>query len=140
MVDDREYPNQKGDYRRYFSENVKFKQIVPIINADIITKIHYVYRASFIKDVALARNLEDSTFSALNTMIYNLQADILLHIQEYYLDDIFALFATEATPQEKKHDIVLFIQDLCNMAKPYQKQAKATLFKYDKFNKITWPL
>ncbi|KAJ3322231.1 Platinum sensitivity protein [Boothiomyces sp. JEL0866] len=126
---DRDYPKQKGDYRQYFSDNVKFKQIVPIINADIITKIHYVYRASFIKDVALARNLEDSTFSALNTMIYNLQADILLHIQEYYLEDIFALFAIENTPLEKKHDIILFIQDLCNMAKPYQKQAKTTLYK-----------
>ncbi|KAJ3272131.1 Platinum sensitivity protein [Terramyces sp. JEL0728] len=126
---DREYPKQKGNYRQYFNDNVTFKQIIPIINADIITKIHYVYRASYIKDVALARNLEDSTFSALNTMIYNLQADILLHIQEYYLNDVFDLYANESTPIEKKHDIVMFIQDLCTMAKPYQKQAKATLYR-----------
>jgi protein phosphatase-4 regulatory subunit 3 len=74
-TDDRDYPNTKGDYRNFFQSSANFKevlylsnfrQVVKITNLDVVSKIQRAYRAVFIKDVALARNLEDSTFSALN--------------------------------------------------------------------------
>lgn len=60
-------------------------------------KIHHTYRLQFLKDVVLARALDDSTFNVLNSCIIFNQIDIIQHVQQdqTFLRDIVRLFVDE---------------------------------------------
>ena len=60
-------------------------------------KIHHTYRLQFLKDVVLARALDDSTFNVLNSSIIFNQIDIITHIQQdqFFLRDVVRLFVDE---------------------------------------------
>ena len=60
-------------------------------------KIHHTYRLQFLKDVVLARALDDSTFNVLNSSIIFNQIDIITHIQQdqCFLRDVVRLFVDE---------------------------------------------
>jgi len=60
-------------------------------------KIHHTYRLQFLKDVVLARALDDSTFNVLNSCIIFNQIDIITHVQQdqNFLRDIVRLFVDE---------------------------------------------
>lgn len=60
-------------------------------------KIHHTYRLQFLKDVVLARALDDSTFNVLNSCIIFNQIDIITHIQsdQIFLKEIVRLFVDE---------------------------------------------
>lgn len=47
----------------------------------ILSKIHQTYRLLYLKDVVLARTLEDSTFNMLNSFIFFNNNDIVSHVQ-----------------------------------------------------------
>lgn len=60
-------------------------------------KIHHTYRLQFLKDVVLARALDDSTFNVLNSCIIFNQIDIITHVQQdpMFLRDVVRLFVDE---------------------------------------------
>jgi protein phosphatase-4 regulatory subunit 3 len=76
------------------------------------------------KDVALARTIEDSTFSALNTLVYQNQHEIIqtLGKNEALLHEIITL-----THQGNK-DAHAFLNELFLMAKSFSKEVQVTLF------------
>ena len=54
---------------------------VPLRDETIQKKIHHTYRLQFLKDVVLARAIDDSTFNVLNSCIIFNQIDIINHVQ-----------------------------------------------------------
>lgn len=46
---------QKLQIRQFFSTDLKFKQVLPIKNAQILHKIHLVYRSNFLRDTIYAK-------------------------------------------------------------------------------------
>jgi len=60
-------------------------------------KIHHTYRLQFLKDVVLARALDDSTFNVLNSCIIFNQIDIITYVQQdpMFLRDVVRLFVDE---------------------------------------------
>lgn len=58
-----------------------YREAVPIGSADILLKIHQTYRLQFLKDVVLARSLEDATLSIINSIIFFNQNDIISYMQ-----------------------------------------------------------
>ena len=54
---------------------------VPLRDETIQKKIHHTYRLQFLKDVVLARAIDDSTFNVLNSCILFNQIDIINHVQ-----------------------------------------------------------
>ncbi|KAJ2993657.1 Platinum sensitivity protein [Globomyces sp. JEL0801] len=128
--DDREYPNTKGRYREYFANDVKFKQVIPITNEDVVTKIQQVYRATYMKDVALARNLEDSTFSALNSLIYYNHGEILSYIQsDNYMSELFKILENQEVEKQKLKDTIRFFNELCVIVRPFQKETRVAFYR-----------
>ncbi|KAI8895631.1 component of IIS longevity pathway SMK-1-domain-containing protein [Globomyces pollinis-pini] len=128
---DREYPNTKGRYREYFANDVKFKQVIPITNEDVVTKIQQVYRATYMKDVALARNLEDSTFSALNSLIYYNHGEILSYIQsDNYMSELFKILENQEVDKQKLKDTIRFFNELCVIVRPFQKETRVAFYRY----------
>lgn len=94
---DPEYPRLKANHRQYLQNESRFKQVIPISNAAICDKIRQTFRIQFLKDVVLARLLDDQTFTILTNMIYFSQTEIIGWISgdENYLEALFGLFEHE---------------------------------------------
>jgi protein phosphatase-4 regulatory subunit 3 len=84
----------------------------------------------YLKDVVLARILDDPTFSVLNSLIFYNQFDILHHLQnnQVFMKELFGVFHTPTVDLAKKKLAILFIQNCCLIAKGIQAQARAQLY------------
>ncbi|KAG9317314.1 component of IIS longevity pathway SMK-1-domain-containing protein [Chiua virens] len=94
---DPEFPTHKANYREFLHVNAQFHQPIAIRDDLIRKKVHHTYRLQFLKDVVLARALDDSTFNVLNSCIIFNQIDIINHIQNdpVFLHDIVRLYVSE---------------------------------------------
>jgi protein phosphatase-4 regulatory subunit 3 len=93
-IDDPEFPIHKANYRDFLRHSTRYHQPVTIHDPLIQKKIHHTYRLLFLKDVVLARALDDSTFNVLSSCIIFNQIDIITHVQNdvQFLQDIVDLF------------------------------------------------
>ena len=84
----------KASYRSHLADPSHFTQVVPIRSPILLAKIHQTHRLHYLKDVVLARILEDSTFSMLNSAIYFNEVDIVNEIatDAEFLRELFAIF------------------------------------------------
>lgn len=130
---DPDFPNHKAEHRKYLGDGSKFKEVVEVKDPLIKKKIHQTFRLQYLKDVVLARILDDPTFSILNTLIFFNQVDIVQHFQhnEEFLSSLFGLFdSSNATSTiERRSDAILFIQQFTGIAKTLQASARAALYK-----------
>ncbi|KIJ20421.1 hypothetical protein PAXINDRAFT_178885 [Paxillus involutus ATCC 200175] len=92
----------KANYREF----LRFHQPIPIQDEAIRKKVHHTYRLQFLKDVVLARALDDSTFKVLNSCIIFSQIDIINHAQgdPIFLYEIVRLYASEEVLPGPKKD------------------------------------
>lgn len=97
LTDDPEFPTLKASYRAHLSDPTHFKLVVPIRSPALLAKIHQTHRLHYLKDVVLARILEDSTFSMLNSAIYFNEVDIVNEIagDNEFLRELFGIFDDE---------------------------------------------
>ena len=96
-LDDPDFPGHKANYREFLHNTSQFHQPIPLRDMGIQRKIHHTYRLQFLKDVVLARALDDSTFNVLNSCIIFNQIDIITHVQQdpMFLRDVVRLFIDE---------------------------------------------
>ncbi|KAJ7771100.1 component of IIS longevity pathway SMK-1-domain-containing protein [Mycena maculata] len=94
---DPEFPGHKANYREFLAQTTHFHEPIPIQDAAMQRKIHHTYRLQFLKDVVLARALDDSTFNVLNSCIIFNQIDIITHVQQdrSFLHEVVRLFVDE---------------------------------------------
>ncbi|RKP00274.1 hypothetical protein CXG81DRAFT_26998 [Caulochytrium protostelioides] len=98
---DRDAPGQKAGFREHLQSHARFRQILPIAQPGIAHRITQVYCMTYLKDVVLARLLDDTTFTRLSNTISLNQMDILTHFlgpSSTYLRDVLALFSMETAP------------------------------------------
>ncbi|KAF1972828.1 DUF625-domain-containing protein [Bimuria novae-zelandiae CBS 107.79] len=128
---DPDFPLHKANHRQYLSDESKFKEVVKIQDENIKRKIHYTYRLQYLKDVVLARILDDPTFSVLNSLIFFHQVDIVQHLQvnQPFLKELFGIFGPAEQNLQRKKDAVLFIQQCTSIAKSLQTQSRAQLYQ-----------
>ncbi|RYP04687.1 hypothetical protein DL764_004303 [Monosporascus ibericus] len=127
---DPDFPSHKANHRQWLEAKGRYKEVVPIEEAQIVKKIHQTYRLSYLKDVVLARILDDNTFSVLNSLIFFNQVDIVQHLQANpnFLNDLFSIFKPGRQDASKKKEAVLFIQQITAVAKNLQPPARQTLY------------
>jgi protein phosphatase-4 regulatory subunit 3 len=127
---DPDFPSHRANHRQYLSDTSKFKQVVNIDNEEVRRKIHYTYRLQYLKDVVLARILDDPTFSVLNSLIFFHQVEIInhLHQNEQFLRELFNIFGPDETDAPRMREAVLFIQNCCSVAKSIQANSRAHLY------------
>lgn len=130
-IDDPDFPSHRANHRQYLSDESKFKEVVKIEHPDIRKKIHYTYRLLYLKDVVLARILDDPTFSVLNSLIFFHQVDIVNHLQANhdFLRELFSIFGSHDQDPNRKKEAVLFIQNCCAVAKNIQAQSRNSLYQ-----------
>lgn len=126
---DPDFPGHKANHRHWLDNKSRYKEVVPIEDEQTRRKIHQTYRLQYLKDVVLARILDDPTFSVLNSLIFFNQVDIVQHLQANasFLKDLFGIFSSPYQDQKKK-EAVLFIQQCCAIAKNIQPPARQTLY------------
>lgn len=127
---DPDFPSHKANHRLWLGKEGRYKEVVRIEDDVIRKKIHSTYRLQYLKDVVLARILDDPTFSVLNSLIFFNQVDIVQHLQSNaaFLKELFGLFSMAQVDQERKKEAVLFIQQCCAIAKNLQQPARQQLY------------
>ncbi len=95
---------QKATHREWFRKSVKFKEVLPIKDADVLSRIHQNFRVVFLKDVLLRRLMDDNVVSTLNSVICYNNAEIItaLYVGSDYLKNVFALLPSEKGNAEEK--------------------------------------
>ncbi|KAI0852694.1 DUF625-domain-containing protein [Daldinia vernicosa] len=127
---DPDFPSHKANHRQWLEGEGRFKEVVQIEDIQILKKIHQTYRLQYLKDVVLARILDDNTFSVLNSLIFFNQVDIVQHLQSNaaFVAELFNIFKSPQIDPRRKKEAVLFIQQCCAIAKNLQPPARQTLY------------
>ncbi|KAI1498919.1 component of IIS longevity pathway SMK-1-domain-containing protein [Biscogniauxia marginata] len=127
---DPDFPSHKANHRQWLEDEGRYKEVVRIEDSQILRKIHQTYRLQYLKDVVLARILDDNTFSVLNSLIFFNQVDIVQHLQANatFLNELFNIFKPGQQDPRRKKEGVLFIQQCCAIAKNLQPPARQTLY------------
>lgn len=127
---DPDFPSHKANHRLWLNDKTRYKEVVPIEDEQIRRKIHSTYRLQYLKDVVLARILDDPTFSILNSLIFFNQVDIVQHLQNNtpFLKELFGIFGSHEQNQQRKKEAVLFIQQCCAIAKNLQAPGRQQLY------------
>ena len=104
---------------------------MPIQNPEIVAKINQTYRVNFLKDVALARLLDEQTFSALTSIAFLNQAEIVTFIQSdpKFLDQLFSILSEEKLSLKRRKDVVLFLHELSSIVKGMHPHGKSEFFR-----------
>ncbi|PWN35791.1 DUF625-domain-containing protein, partial [Meira miltonrushii] len=129
---DPEFPKLKASYREYLTNTARFRQVVPIPDPMILAKIHQTFRLQYLKDVILARTIDDSTFAVLNSLIFYHQADIVMFCtsSEALLSSLFQLFEPNRNESDsKKAEAIIFLQQLCAIGKQVQLPSRIALYR-----------
>ena len=131
FIDDQEFPNHKANHRQYLRDPSRFKEVVPINEPIIEKKIHSTWRLQYLKDVVLARILDDPTFSVLNSLIFFNQVDIVKHLQSNpdFLKELFHIIIAPDTEVRRKKDAVCFLQQCCAIAKNLQAPSRQAFYQ-----------
>ncbi|KAG5023806.1 hypothetical protein JHK85_020148 [Glycine max] len=72
-------------HRKFLKEHVVFKEAIPIKDPVVLSKIHQTYRVGFLKDVVLARVLDEGIGANLNSIIHSNNAHV------YFLHEFCSL-------------------------------------------------
>ncbi|KAL3683370.1 hypothetical protein R1sor_001392 [Riccia sorocarpa] len=112
----------KQNYRAFLKEQVVYKEVVPIRDPTILSKIHQTYRIGYIKDVILPRVLDDQTFATFNSiMLFNNVAVVsALQNDSAFLSELFTKLWSPNTSERGRRDLILFVQEFCNLSKHLQ--------------------
>lgn len=131
--DDPEFPTLKASYRAFFRQYSKYREVVQIKDDTIRNKIHQTSRLLYLKDVVLARLLDDPTFNILNSFVFFNQVDITSYIQtdDLLLHELFVDFQRDEPGQDgtKKRDLVQFLHQLMIMGKGMQVPNRLALYR-----------
>lgn len=126
---DPDFPTHKANHRAYLADESRYKEVVEIKDQNIKRKIRQTWRLQYLKDVVLARILDDPTFGVLNSLIFFNQVDIVQHLQQNtsFLKELFSIFSPDNPDTKRKEQAVHFLQQCCAIAKTLQMQSRAQL-------------
>lgn len=126
---DPELPS-KLNHREWLQNSVRFKELVPIRNEETKSKIHQSYRMNYIKDVALARTLDEDALACLSAMVSYNNAEIAGQLYEdpHYFQTLFKqLHDTDIRSQEFE-DLSSLLHELCFLGKQLSPGNRNTFF------------
>ncbi|CAK7913217.1 serine/threonine-protein phosphatase 4 regulatory subunit 3 [[Candida] anglica] len=129
---DREYPNFKACYRESLRDKSKFKVVIDLPNDEALKIFKNDFHLNFLKDVVLARFLDDQTFNLISSLIYFNQVDIINFLKDPegsggFLENLFQLYE-DAGDLEKRKDGVRMLHQYILIAKSLQSFQKSEFF------------
>ncbi|KAG7029010.1 Serine/threonine-protein phosphatase 4 regulatory subunit 3 [Cucurbita argyrosperma subsp. argyrosperma] len=127
---DPEVPHTQ-QFRNFLKEHVVFKEAIRIKSPAILSRIHQTYRVGYLKDVVLARMLDDSVVANLNSIIHanNVLVVTSLKDDSTFIQELFARLRSPSTPDDSKKDLVYFLHEFCSVSKSLQMAMQLRLFR-----------
>lgn len=118
-------------HRNFLKEHVVFKEAIPIKDPLVLSKIHQTYRVGYLKDVILARVLDEATVANLNSIIHANNAIVvsLLKDDSTFIQELFARLRSPSTSAESKKNLVYFVHEFCSLSKSLQMVQQLRLFR-----------
>jgi protein phosphatase-4 regulatory subunit 3 len=118
-------------HRDYLTKVVIFKEVVKIEDKTVMSNIHQNFRVLYLKDVILAKYLDDHTFSALSTLVYFNSVEIINRLQAdaAFLDTLFNGLLDPSNDIQRLKDLIGLLQELCAMAKNLQVIARGQFYR-----------
>ncbi|KAB7496413.1 Serine/threonine-protein phosphatase 4 regulatory subunit 3 [Armadillidium nasatum] len=126
------YPKK---HRQFLKSRVKFKEVIPIENNELLSKIHQTYRVQYIQDVVLPTPavFEENMLSTLSSFVFFNKVEIVSLIQEdeRFLSELFHQLSSseDEVPLQKRKDLVLFLKEFCTFSQTLQPINRETFFK-----------
>ncbi|XWS38957.1 hypothetical protein CRYUN_Cryun18bG0008100 [Craigia yunnanensis] len=122
---------QVQHYRNFLKEHVIFKEAIPIKNPVVLSKIHQTYRVGYLKDVVLARVLDEATVGSLNSIVHSNNAIVitLLKDDSTFIQELFARLRSLTTSAESKKNLVYFLHEFCSLSKSLSMVQQLRLFR-----------
>lgn len=108
-------------HRDFLQNKARFKTIVKIESAQVLSQIHLVYKLNYLKDTAIARFIDDSVLQNINSLVYMNSTDIVNYIfqNKAILQDLLGKMRGD-----HKHEAVEFLMEVCQMSKNIQMGAR----------------
>lgn len=120
-------------YRKFLKDNVKFREVIPINNPELLAKIHQTYQVQYIMDIVLPTPtvFEENMLPSLNSFLIFSKFEIVSIVQEdnKFLEDFFLHLGDEDASLERKCQLVQFLKELCSLAQPMQHVSREEFFK-----------
>ncbi|KAJ7980348.1 serine/threonine-protein phosphatase 4 regulatory subunit 3-like [Quillaja saponaria] len=118
-------------HRNFLKEHVVFKEAIPIKDPIVLSKIHQSYRVGYLKDVVLARVLDEATMANLNSIIHANNAIVVSSLKDdsTFIQELFARLKSSTTPPESKKNLVYFLLEFCSLSKSLQMVQQLRLFR-----------
>ncbi|ODV58670.1 Psy2p, partial [Ascoidea rubescens DSM 1968] len=137
---DPDFPLFKAKYRQFLLSDLRFKEILPnsnfnsnlnFINFKKLLKKTFIYQ--YLKDVVLARFLDDAMFTVISTIIYYNHCDIIKYLEksDFFLKNIFNIFTVNNSSLynlEEKRNTLKMIYQFITMCKNIQQQESKSVF------------
>ncbi|KAI4334946.1 hypothetical protein L6164_013641 [Bauhinia variegata] len=119
------------NHRCFLKEHVVFKEAIPIKDPLVLSKIHQTYRVGYLKDVVLARVLDEATVASLTSIIHSNNAVVvsLLKDDNTFIQELFARLKSPTTSPESKKNLVYFLHEFCSLSKSLQMVQQLRLFR-----------
>lgn len=126
---DPDFPLFKSNHRSYLKDDSKFKEILPIKVEDIKQLIIKTFKLQFLKDVVLARLLDDPTFNFISTLIHFNQVKIMQFLERSnFIDELFEIYSYDGD-MPKKEDGIKLIHQFILISKNLQPHQKTNLYR-----------
>ncbi|ODQ45076.1 hypothetical protein PICMEDRAFT_165888 [Pichia membranifaciens NRRL Y-2026] len=102
-----EFPGLKMNWRDFLNEKVKIKEVIKVNDDAIEEEIRKCFVLRFLKDVVLARLLDDSGLNCISTMIQNKESRILDFMQnnDSFLKELFALYGDDEDEEDDEKSL-----------------------------------
>ncbi|KAJ2683788.1 Platinum sensitivity protein, partial [Coemansia spiralis] len=120
---------EPGTHRSFLRDSTRFRQVVPIRDADILAKIHQTFRLQYLKDAVLPSIADEGTLPVINTLICFNQVQIsnYVHSNRAFADELVGIIRGDSEP-EKKRDVVMLLRQLCSMSRGLPPAYRAGLY------------
>ncbi|GAU37451.1 hypothetical protein TSUD_206870 [Trifolium subterraneum] len=118
-------------HRKFLKDHVVFKEAIPIKDPNALAKIHQTYRVGYLKDIVLARVLDDATCATINSIIHANNAFVIAMLKDdnTFIQELFARLKSPTTSQESKKNLVHFLYEFCSVSKSLQMVQQLRLFR-----------
>ncbi|EDL96038.1 rCG36310 [Rattus norvegicus] len=125
--------NQPKRHREFLTQNVKFKEVIPITQTQLRQKIQQTYRLQYVHDIMLPTPsmFQANLLSDLTTMIFFNKIEIITMLQEdeKFLLEVFTQLKDNTVGDDRRYELLLFFKEFCVFAKTLQSQDKNALLK-----------
>lgn len=127
---DKSFGRKKANYRTYFNTSTAFKQVVRIPDRNVVEKIRKTFRLQLLKDVVLARSLDDHLFNILASMIAMSHYEVIVWFQsnQQITSELFGMYDDDLDQTQNKDDGLRFIHNILANCKAFQNQTRPSLY------------